>query len=225
MKNVPYASAVRSLMYAMLCTRIDICYTVRLVSRYQSNPSKAHWKAVKRILRYLKGTMDYSLCYQGKDMLLRGYTDADWAGDVDERKYTSGFIFLLGNSAISWSSKKQTCVALSTMESEFIAFSSTVQEGVWLKRFLDHLKVTSSEEPVTIMSDSQSSIAYIKDPKFHSKTKHIDIKYHYVKDIVARGEVNLKYISTHNMIADPLIKAITIDVFERHIKCFGLSRF
>ena len=129
--------------------------------------------------------MDYSLCYQGKDLLLRGYTDADWAGDVDERKSTSGFIFLLGNSAISWSNKKQTCVALSTMESEFIAFSSTVQKEVWHKRFLDHLKVTSSEEPVTIMSDSQSSIAYTKDPKFHSKTKHIDIKYHYVKDIVA----------------------------------------
>ena len=156
---------------------------------------------------------------------MRGYTDADWAADVDERKSTSGFIFLLGNSTISWSSKKQTCVALSTMESEFIAFSSTVQEGVWLKRFLDHLKVTSSEEPVTIMSDSQSSIAYTKDPKFHSKTKHIDIKYHYVKDKVARGEVNLKYISTHDMIADPLAKAVTRDVFERHIKCFSLHRF
>ena len=154
MKNVPYASAIGCLMYAMLCSRPDICYTIGLVSRYQSNPSEAHWKAVKRILRYLKGTVDYSLCYQGKDLLLRGYTDADWAGDVDERKSTSGFVFLLGNSTISWSSKKQTYVALSIMESEFIAFSSTVQEGVWLKRFLDHLKVTSSEEPVTIMSDS-----------------------------------------------------------------------
>ena len=111
------------------------------------------------------------------------------------------------------------------MESKFIAFSSTVQEGVWLKRFLNHLKVTSSEEPVTIMSDSQSSIAYTKDPKFNSKTKHIDIKYHYVKDMVARGEVNLKYISTHDMIADLLTKVVTIDVFERHIKCFGLRRF
>ena len=136
--------------------------------------------------------MDYSLCYQGEDLQLRGYTDADWAGDVDERKSIFGFVFLLGNSAISWSTKKQTCVALSTMESEFIALSSTVQERVWLKRFLDHLKVTSSEELMTIMSDSQSSIAYTKDPKFHSKTKHIDIKYHYVKDMVARGEVNLK---------------------------------
>ena len=106
MKNVPYASVVGSLIYVMLCTRPDIHYVVRLVSRYQSNPGEAHWKAVKRILRYLKGTMDYSLCYQRKDLLLRGYIDADWAGDVDERKSTSGFIFLLGNSSISWSSKK-----------------------------------------------------------------------------------------------------------------------
>ena len=117
MKNIPYASAIGSLMYAMLCTRPDICYVVGLESRHQSNPGEAHWKAVKRILRYLKGTMDYSLCYQGKDLHLRGYTDVDWAGDVDERKSTSSFIFLLGNSTISWSSKKQTCVALSTMES------------------------------------------------------------------------------------------------------------
>ena len=88
-------------MYDMLCTRLNICYALRLVSRYQSNPGEAHWKAVKRILRFLKGTMDYLLCFQGKDLQLRGYTDADWAGDVDERKSTSGFIFLLGNSAIS----------------------------------------------------------------------------------------------------------------------------
>ena len=101
MNNVPYASAVGSLMYAMLCTRPDICYVVGLVSRYQSNPGEAHWKAVKRILRYLKGTMDYSLCYQGKDLLLREYTDVDWAGGVDQRKSTYGFVFLSGNSAIS----------------------------------------------------------------------------------------------------------------------------
>ena len=111
------------------------------------------------------------------------------------------------------------------MESEFIAFSSTVQEGVWLKRFLYHLKVTSSKEPVTIMSDSQSSIAYTKNPNFHSTIKHTDIKYHYVKNMVARDEVNLKYISTYDIIADPLTKAVTRDVFERHIKCFGLRRF
>ena len=101
MRNVPYANAVGSLIYAMFCTRPDICFAVRMVSRYQSSPSDAHWKAVKRIMRYLRGTAGYSLCYQGNDLTLKGYTDVDWAGDEDERKSTSGFVFLLGNGAIS----------------------------------------------------------------------------------------------------------------------------
>lgn len=130
MARVPYASAIGSLMYAMMCTRPDICYVVGLVSRFQSNPGLAHWKAVKRILRYLKGTADYMLWYQASDLRLIGYSDADWGGDLDERKATSGYAFLLNNGAISWSNKKQSCIALSTMESEYVACSAAVQEGV-----------------------------------------------------------------------------------------------
>ena len=125
MKKVPYASAMGSLMYAMLCTRSDISYAVGMVSRYQSNPGEARWKAVKRILRYIKGTVNYRLCYQGQDLQLKGYTDEDWEGDLDERKSTSYYVFVLGNGAITWCSKKQTCIALSTMEGEFVAFSIT----------------------------------------------------------------------------------------------------
>ena len=224
MERVPYANAVGSLMYAMLCTRPDICFAVGMVSRYQSNPGEAHWKAVKRILRYLKGTADYSLCYRGNDLALRGYTDADWAGDGDERKSTSGFVFLLGNGAISWSSKKQTCIALSTMEAEFVALSAAAQEAVWLKRFMNHLNITTSNEPVTVFSDSQSSIAYTKDPKFHNRTKHIDIKYHFVKDLVAHGEIDLEYIATSEMVADPLTKAVARNVFEKHVRVQGLCK-
>ena len=106
--------------YATMCTRLDICYVVGMVSRYQANPGMIHWKIVKRILRYLKGTMDYSLCYQGKELRLVGYSDVDQASDLDERKSTSGYIFLLNNGVISWKSKKQTCITLSTIEIEFI---------------------------------------------------------------------------------------------------------
>ena len=141
MTTVPYFSAVRSLIYAMLCTRPDICFAVGLVSRYQSNPGREHWKAVKRILRYLKGTMDYCLCYQGSNLRLIGYSDADWGGDLDQRKSTSGYTFLLNKGTISWSSKKQTCIALSTMEAEFIAYSAVVQEAVWLRRFFMNLGI------------------------------------------------------------------------------------
>ena len=101
MAKVTYSSAVGSLMYVMMCIKPDICFDVGMVSKYQSNPGQTHWKAVKRILRYLKGTADYSLCYQGNDLYLMGYTDADWGGDLDERKSTSGYVFLLNNGAIS----------------------------------------------------------------------------------------------------------------------------
>ena len=117
-------------MYAMMCTRSDICYAVGLVSRFQSNPGKQHWKVVKRILRYLKGTSDYALCYQGSDLRLVGYSDADLGGDEVERRSTSGYTFLLNNGAICWSSKKQTCISLHPMEAKFVVCTLAVQEAM-----------------------------------------------------------------------------------------------
>jgi len=156
---------------------------------------------------------------------LRGYTDADWGGDLDERKSTSGYAFLLNDGAISWSSKKQTCVSLSTMEAEFVACSSAVQEAVWLRRFLGHLGIIDNcVGAVTIYCDSQAAIAYTKDPKYHGKTKHIDTKYNFVRDIIEKKEVTLKYISMHAMVADPLTKPIPRDVFIRHVRTLGLRR-
>ncbi|XP_075084914.1 secreted RxLR effector protein 161-like [Nicotiana tabacum] len=143
--RVPYSSAVGSLMYAMMCTRPDICYDIGLVSRYQSNSGREHWKAVKKIFRYLKGTtIDYLLCYRGNNLYLRGYTYVDWAGDRNDRKSGSGYAFLLNGDAILWKSKKQTCTTLSTMEAEFVACASVVQESVWLKRFFEHLDITKN---------------------------------------------------------------------------------
>ena len=221
--KVPYASAIGSLMFAMMCTRP--ISALLLVWLADINPTQAqHFKVVKRIMRYLKGTADYSFCYQGYDLHLRGYTDADWGGDLDERKSTYGFIFLLSNDAISWSSKKQPCTTLSIMKAEFMAFSSAVQEAVWLKRFLDHLGViATSIDLVLVNCDSQAAIAFTKDPKFHCKTKHIDTKYNFVKDMVTRKEVNMKYISIRDMIADPLTKPILRDVFIEHTRSQGLS--
>ncbi|XP_075074757.1 secreted RxLR effector protein 161-like [Nicotiana tabacum] len=144
MSRVPYSSVVGSLMYVMMCTRPDICYVVGLVSRYQSNPGRDHWKAVNRIFKYLKGTANYSLCYSGNGLYLRAYTDADWAGDRNDRKSTSGYAFLLNGGAISWKSKKQTCTTLSTMEFEFVACASVVQKAVWLKRFFEYLDITKN---------------------------------------------------------------------------------
>ncbi|XP_075087600.1 secreted RxLR effector protein 161-like [Nicotiana tabacum] len=122
-----------------------------MVRRYQSNPGGDHWKAVKRIFRHLKGTEDYSLCYSGNDLYLKGYTCVDWAGDRNDRKSTSSYAFLLNSGAISWKSKKQNCTTLSTMEYEFLACVSVVQEAVWLKRFFDNLDITkNSQGPMTL---------------------------------------------------------------------------
>ena len=124
MARVPYASAIGSMMYAMLCTRPNIYFVVGMVSRYQSNLGSVHWQAVKRIFQYLRGTSDLILCYQGGDLRLRGYSDASWANDRDERKSTTGYAFLLSGATISWCSKKQSCIALSTMESKYVAYSA-----------------------------------------------------------------------------------------------------
>ena len=121
MRQVPYASAVRSLMYAMLCTRPDICYSVGMVSRYQSNPGAKHWQAVKHILKYLRRTRNYTLVYWCEDLIPIGYTDLDFQSVLDFRKSTSGYVFTFGGGAISWRSVKQSCIADSTMKAEYVA--------------------------------------------------------------------------------------------------------
>jgi hypothetical protein len=128
MSKVPYAYAIGSLMYTMLYTRPDICFAIVIVNRYQNNPGPAHWKVVKRILRYIHETIDHVLCYHGEDLRLTGYSDADWASDKDDRKSTLGYAFILGGGAVSWYNKKQSCISLFTMESEYVACSATVEE-------------------------------------------------------------------------------------------------
>src|SRR5436189_6313179 len=224
MANVPYASAIGSLMYAMVCNRPDLAYAVGLLSRFQSDPGIPHWNAVKRVLQYLVGTTNYTLCYGGSNVLLQGYTDADWAGDLDERKSTSAHVFLLNGGAISWRSKKQGMIALSTMEAEYIAAAAVVQEAVWLRCLLMSLEVIpDADDPVKLLSDSMSAIDYSKDSKFHARTKHIEIKYHFVRN--KKDEVLLSYIPTGEMVADPLTKPLVIDLFRKHVKSMGLRRW
>ena len=141
MREVSYASAVGSLMYAMLCTRPDICHAVGLVSRYQSNPGPDHWTAVKCILKYLRRTRDYMLIYGSDELIPVGYTDSDFMSDKDSRKSTSGYVIMLGGGAISWRSIKQECTVDSTSEAEYVAACEAAKEAVWLKRFLLELGV------------------------------------------------------------------------------------
>ncbi|RVX07487.1 Retrovirus-related Pol polyprotein from transposon TNT 1-94 [Vitis vinifera] len=139
MSKVPYASAIGSLMYAMVRTRPNIAHAVGVVSRFMSRPGKQHWEAVKWILRYLKGSLDTCLCFTGASLKLQGYVDADFAGDIDSRKSTIGFVFTLGGTSISWASNLQKIVTLSTTEAEYVAATEAGKEMIWLHGFLDEL--------------------------------------------------------------------------------------
>ena len=120
------------------------------------------------------------LCYQGDDLKLRGYSDADWAGDLNKRKSTTGYVYTLGGGAISWGSKKQTSTAMSTAEAEYIACSTAVQEAVWLRNLLCDIDLISKDQPVPMNVDSTSAISMVTEPKFNSRSKHVEIKYHFV---------------------------------------------
>ena len=156
MKTVPYASAVGSLMYMMLCTRPYICYSVGIVSRYQSNPGSEHWTVVKHILKYLRRTRDYILVYHGDELSLIGYTDSNFQSDVDLRKSTFGYVFTLGGAVVSWRSIKQSCIADSTMEAEYVA----AKEAIWLRKFLMELGVIDKAvDPMILYCDNSGVVA------------------------------------------------------------------
>ena len=210
MESIPYASAVGSLMYAQVCTRPDIAYAVGMLGRYLSNPGMDHWKAAKRVMRYLQRTKDFMLIYQRSDQLMvTGYSDSDFAGCLDSRKSTSGYIFLLAGGAISWKSVKQTLVTSSTMEAEFVACYEASNQGIWLQNFLTGLQVVVGiDRPILIYCDNKAAELYSKNNRSSSKSKHIDIKFLVVKERVQNSQVSIEYISTDLIVADPLTKGL-----------------
>ena len=186
-----YQSVVGGLMYLATCTRPDIACAVGMLARFSSKPNRSHWVAAKRVLPYLKGTMNFGLFYSNGSGVV-GYSDADWAGDMDDRKSTSGYMFQIAGGPVSWKSKKQDTVALSTAEAEYVALSSAVQECVWMRRLLSELG-NPSGGPTTVLEDNQSAIAMARNPQFHGGAKHIDIKHHFVRERVSDGLIELKF--------------------------------
>lgn len=182
MKKVPYASAVGSLMYAMVCTRPDIAHAVGVVIRFLSNLGREHWNAVKWVMRYLCGTSSLSLCFGTGKPILCGHTYSDMAGDVDTRKSTSGYLVTFVGGAVSWQSRLQKCVALSTTEVELIAMVKACKELRWMKRFLGELGC--AQKRYVLYCDSQSAIHLGKNSTFHGRSKHIDVRYHWIRDVL-----------------------------------------
>ncbi|XP_059663629.1 secreted RxLR effector protein 161-like [Cornus florida] len=165
-RRIPYDLAVGSLMYAMVCTRPNICYSIGIVSRYQSNPGLDHWSAVKNISKYLRRTKSLMLVYGGDDLVPVGYTDSDFQSDPDVKRSTSGYVFKLNGGVVSWKSVKQGCTADSAMETEYIATSEAAKEVVWLRNFLIELEVVEHiDRPMTLHCDNSAAITQTKDPK------------------------------------------------------------
>ncbi|CEG49080.1 gag-pol polyprotein [Plasmopara halstedii] len=195
MKNVPYRSCIGGIMYLMVATRPDLAAAVGVLSQFAADPCPTHWQALKRVLRYLKATQTYGLQYSSCDQAkLLGYSDADWAGDIESRRSTSGYVFTLNNGCISWRSKKQQSVALSSTEAEYMALSEATQEAVWLKVFLCELGEMTPNDSVRIFEENQGSIALAKNPEFHKRTKHIDIRYHFVREKIEDAIMTAMFI-------------------------------
>ena len=233
-----YQSAVGSLMYAMLGTRPDLAYAVSVVSRYSSNPTETHRMAVKRIFRCIKGTLTLQLTFRGPFIPLNGNTDADWAGDHDTRRSTSGYVFNVGSGAINWSSKRQPTVALSSCEAEYMGQTQATKEAMWLSSLLDQInppeapgthsmqQMTQSANinlaclptsfsfgAVIIHCNNQGAVALAKNPQAHARSKHIDIQWHYQREKIEDKTVEFRYVPIEDQVADGLTKALSKDKF------------
>ncbi|KAL6544050.1 hypothetical protein OROGR_010547 [Orobanche gracilis] len=206
MDSVHYASAVGSLMYAMVCTRPDIAHAVGVVSRFLSNPGKKHWEAVKWIFRYLRGTSKLGITFGNGKTMLVGYTDLDMAGNEGNRKSTSGYLMTFAGGAVSWQSRLQKCVALSTTETEYIAVVEAGKELVWMKLFLKELGFRRRR--YVVLCDSQSAIHLAKNATFHKRTKHIDVRYHWIRDALEEGLLKLEKVHTDDNGSEMLTKSL-----------------
>ena len=224
MSKVPYASAVGCLMYAMVCTRPDLAQAVSMVSKFLSNPGRPHWDAVKWIFRYLRNTTNYGIMFsrQPEDPLVAGYVDADYAGDLDNRRSTTGYVFTVAGGPICWKSMIQSIVALSTTESEYMAAAEAAKEALWLTGLVRELGV--QQGGVKLLCDSQSAIYLAKNQVYHARTKHIDVRFHKIRELIASGEIQLEKVHTADNAADMLTKPVTTEKFKHCLNLIHISR-
>ena len=225
MSKIPYASAIGSIMYAMLCTRPDVSYDLSITSRYQSDPGESHWTAVKNILKYMRRSKDMFLVYGGleDDLVVNGYTDASFQSDKDDFRSQSGYVFCLNGGAISWNSSKQSTVTNSTTEAEYIAASDAAKEAVWIKKFITDLEVVPSiTNPVDVYCDNNGAIAQAKEPRSHQRSKHILRRYHLIREIIERGDVKVCRVPTDDNVVDPLTKSLPQAKHDRHARFIGI---
>ena len=197
MGQAEYAQIIGSLMHLMNFSRPDIAYAVCRLSRYTHNPNNDHWSALARLMKYLRGTMNYGILYSGFPVVLEGYSDANWISDSDEIKSTSGYVFTLGGGVVAWKSSKQTLIASSTMESEFIALESAGKEAEWLKNFLSGIPLGMQPTPsMSMHCDCQAAISIAKNKAFNGKNRHIRLRHEVVKQLLKDGIISIDYVKS-----------------------------
>lgn len=215
-----YRSLIGSLRY-LSCTRPDILFSVGLLSRYMENPTTAHFTVCKKVLRYIKNTVDYGMWYTASSALrFQAYSDSDWGGDVDDRKSTTGYVGCIGDTAFTWTSRKQPIVALSSTESEYIAAASCVSHAMWLQQLLIEMGL-KPDQPIELLVDNVSAIAVAKNPVYHNRSKHIDVRFHFLREAIAKGTVTLKYVRTQYQLANILTKPLGYFTFTRLREMLG----
>lgn len=222
LKLFPYRQLVGSLMHLAVTVRPDISYAVGALARHMAAPTSTHWLAAKGVLRYLAGTLNLGITFGGSadtSLELQGYCDADYAGDTDTRKSTTGYVFLLNSGAVSWQSKRQPTVAASTTEAEYMAAASAIKEALWLRKLLSDLQLGSGT--ISIFADNQSAIKLLRNPIITGRAKHIDVMHHFARERVLRKEVKVSYISTDAMLADVFTKVLSI--VKHQLCCKGIG--
>jgi hypothetical protein len=218
-----HRSLVGSLRY-LANTRPELAFSVGYVGRYMEEPHEDHLAAVKHILRYIAGTMGVGVFYprRGERAELHGYSDSDLAGDLDSRKSTYGVLFFLGMGPISWQSTKQRVVAMSSCEAEYIAVATAACQGVWLARLLSELKDANVEVPV-LRVDNKSTISLVRNPVHHDQSKHIDTRYHLIREYEQIGQIAVDFIRTEEQLGDILTKPLCKIKFQEHYSKIGLK--
>ena len=223
--NTPYRQAVGSLMYLMLTTRLDIATALNKAAQHSTNYDDTHWTAVKHIIRYIKGSSTLTLTLGAnsntQEIILTGASDSDWAGDINDRRSTSGYLFFINDSLISWKSHKQNTIATSSTQAEYHALSTAAKEAIWLRYFLEEIG-HEQQAPTTILQDNQSMIVLAHNPINHNRTKHIDVIHHHIRELIESNAITLEYRSTTDMPADAMTKPLARPKFEQYRKTMGV---
>lgn len=222
-ENFPYRELIGSLMYLSVVSRPDITYAVNVMSKFLDKYNASHCNVAKRILRYVKGTIDCGILYTRDDKIFEpeGFCDSDFAGDTQTRKSTSGYIFKMCQGPISWCAQKQSVVALSSTEAEYIAAATACREAVWLRQLLSDIGHPCAR-PTVLQMDNQSAMQIVKNPVYHKRTKHIDVQFHFVREKYESGVIDVKYVPTNVQLADILTKALSCDRHQMLSEMIGV---